>query len=395
MSNKVKHNVFRTNAWVHGRDATRWRWELIGFVGGLLLLAAALGNPMSWWRVGTAGPVTDAPQAVDLVGGALLAAAGVVVWTLLGWSLLIAVAVGMSRLAGGPGRFGRATVARLAPRPILRMLTVAVGLSVVAGTSGCAALPMAAGAPPTASSEPAVAGQSEVQPSADTAVNIDWPAAPAAPSSAPRTLSPTDASTGSAADVPTGPAMTTATTPAPGERPSAAVTAGPDPTTATGTPVRAPSVNPGTSTSSTTPSLSVAAQPPVPVTAPSEVAHAAAPSPASATAVSVAPSDQPAASSRPPSNATTGTPLSAAQPVNAQLSNPAVLTAEGRPSAVTVRTGDTLWAIAQRALPAPATDDAIDAEWRAWYVTNAGVIGTDPDLIEPGQLLLAPHSKAG
>ncbi len=62
---------------------------------------------------------------------------------------------------------------------------------------------------------------------------------------------------------------------------------------------------------------------------------------------------------------------------------------------MTVRPGDTLWAIAERALPAPATDDDIDTQWRAWYVANAAVIGADPDLIQPGQLLLAPQSKAG
>jgi nucleoid-associated protein YgaU len=63
--------------------------------------------------------------------------------------------------------------------------------------------------------------------------------------------------------------------------------------------------------------------------------------------------------------------------------------------AVTVRPGDSLWAIAQRALPPPATDDDIDTAWHAWYVANIAVVGDDPDMIQPGQVLLPPHSKVG
>jgi len=60
---------------------------------------------------------------------------------------------------------------------------------------------------------------------------------------------------------------------------------------------------------------------------------------------------------------------------------------------LTVRPGDTLWAIAAAHLPAGADDAEIDRGWRAWYVANATVIGPDPDLILPGQHLLPPTTK--
>jgi LysM repeat protein len=57
---------------------------------------------------------------------------------------------------------------------------------------------------------------------------------------------------------------------------------------------------------------------------------------------------------------------------------------------VTVRPGDTLWAIAARDLPAGAPDHDIDSRWRAVYAANRLTIGLDPDLIRPGQRLRLP-----
>ncbi|RKW71648.1 hypothetical protein DWQ67_02075 [Galactobacter caseinivorans] len=57
---------------------------------------------------------------------------------------------------------------------------------------------------------------------------------------------------------------------------------------------------------------------------------------------------------------------------------------------VVVRQGDSLWSIAQRRLGPDATAADIDREWRLWYRHNHAVIGPDPDLIHPGQLLRAP-----
>jgi hypothetical protein len=57
---------------------------------------------------------------------------------------------------------------------------------------------------------------------------------------------------------------------------------------------------------------------------------------------------------------------------------------------VQVRPGDSLWLIAARRL-APAADDTdIAATWPRWYAANREVIGDDPDLILPGQLLSPP-----
>ena len=52
----------------------------------------------------------------------------------------------------------------------------------------------------------------------------------------------------------------------------------------------------------------------------------------------------------------------------------------------TVRSGDTLWDIAQREIP-NADDREITEAWRAIWRANRDVIGADPGLILPGQQL--------
>lgn len=54
-----------------------------------------------------------------------------------------------------------------------------------------------------------------------------------------------------------------------------------------------------------------------------------------------------------------------------------------------VQPGDSLWAIAARAL-GDASTDAVDGYWRAIYEANRDVVGEDPDLIFPGQTLTIP-----
>jgi hypothetical protein len=61
---------------------------------------------------------------------------------------------------------------------------------------------------------------------------------------------------------------------------------------------------------------------------------------------------------------------------------------------VLVRSGDSLWAIAERRLGPQATNQAVAAEWQRWYATNRALIGPDPDLITPGMVLHAPETKA-
>ncbi len=57
---------------------------------------------------------------------------------------------------------------------------------------------------------------------------------------------------------------------------------------------------------------------------------------------------------------------------------------------VVVREGDSLWAIAAAELGPGADGAAIAARWPQWYAANAALIGSDPDLIQPGQVLHAP-----
>jgi hypothetical protein len=60
---------------------------------------------------------------------------------------------------------------------------------------------------------------------------------------------------------------------------------------------------------------------------------------------------------------------------------------------VTVGTGDTLWDIAAKDLGKLATDAEIAAHWPKWYSTNKEVIGPDPAVLLPGQVLLAPANR--
>ncbi|MFC7491640.1 MULTISPECIES: LysM peptidoglycan-binding domain-containing protein [unclassified Knoellia] len=69
----------------------------------------------------------------------------------------------------------------------------------------------------------------------------------------------------------------------------------------------------------------------------------------------------------------------------------------GRPSPATgdevvVHRGDTLWSIAARHLGPQASDAEIAAAWPRWFAQNRGLIGDDPDLILPGQILRAPDT---
>lgn len=57
---------------------------------------------------------------------------------------------------------------------------------------------------------------------------------------------------------------------------------------------------------------------------------------------------------------------------------------------VIVEPGDTLWAIARRALPDGASNADIARSCGQWFAANRAVIGNDPDLILPAQRLRPP-----
>jgi hypothetical protein len=67
--------------------------------------------------------------------------------------------------------------------------------------------------------------------------------------------------------------------------------------------------------------------------------------------------------------------------------------AEARQRLVIVRPGDTLWSIAARDLAPGATPGQVAGRCEAIYRHNHGVIGSDPDLIRPGQVLRLTDSK--
>jgi len=56
--------------------------------------------------------------------------------------------------------------------------------------------------------------------------------------------------------------------------------------------------------------------------------------------------------------------------------------------------GDSLWAIACRDL-GTGSDARINRRWREIYVENREIIGSNPDLIFPGQMLSIPESSDG
>jgi hypothetical protein len=71
----------------------------------------------------------------------------------------------------------------------------------------------------------------------------------------------------------------------------------------------------------------------------------------------------------------------------------AVPVARPDPARHLVRPGDSLWSVAEAALLAsgsPATAAEVAAYWPRIYALNRAVVGADPDLLRPGQLLRLP-----
>lgn len=60
-----------------------------------------------------------------------------------------------------------------------------------------------------------------------------------------------------------------------------------------------------------------------------------------------------------------------------------------------VAPGDSLWSIAARQLGPGADDAAVAALWPRWYAANADVVGPDPGLLLPGQVLTPPAGTPG
>lgn len=64
--------------------------------------------------------------------------------------------------------------------------------------------------------------------------------------------------------------------------------------------------------------------------------------------------------------------------------------ASDRSAGIVVIRGDSLWSIAAAHLGPGATDAEVAAAWPRWWAANRHVIGSDPDLLRPGQILRPP-----
>jgi hypothetical protein len=101
--------------------------------------------------------------------------------------------------------------------------------------------------------------------------------------------------------------------------------------------------------------------------------------------------DRPAQAETPPPRVRLATPAAGGKP-----RVPSLTTAPAPAPAVVyvVVGGDSLWAIAERHLASrigrPPTSSDIDRFWREIYEANREIIGSDPDLIFPGQHFLIP-----
>lgn len=78
-------------------------------------------------------------------------------------------------------------------------------------------------------------------------------------------------------------------------------------------------------------------------------------------------------------------PMAASTVTPAATSSPSPAAAQ-----VVVAPGDTLWDLAARSLGDGARPAVIAQAWPAWWAANRDVIGTDPDLLQPGDRLTPP-----
>jgi nucleoid-associated protein YgaU len=71
-----------------------------------------------------------------------------------------------------------------------------------------------------------------------------------------------------------------------------------------------------------------------------------------------------------------------------------VAAVERQPGSYLVRSGDSLWSIAERLLPGASVTE-VDAAWRRIHRANRRLIGPDPDLIIAGTALRLPPMTSG
>ncbi len=264
----------------------------------------------------------------------VVAALSLLAWVLTCWLLLVTLLLLGSRLPGLMGRTASTLARGVAPLAVRRGVAATLGLGLL----------LAGGTPALASgtADAGGAGAGAVRstsPASSRAAwrDLDWP-----------TPEPSE-------DAPA--AAPTTAPPAPGSAPGSA------PGTA---PVTAPATSPATAPSTTVGTIET--------TYPADV-------------VGRGDDDRPL-------HTVPGT-----VPLPTALIAPPRVSAAASPSvdparSVVVRPGDSLWALAERAVSAtgqPATAAAVAVAWPHWWSANREVIGADPDLLLPGTVLRAPE----
>jgi hypothetical protein len=285
------------------------------------------------------------PRPDVVVGAIAVLVAIAVTWLLATWSGLVCLAALGTRLPGIAGAAARRVLVSITPAVVRRVVLAAAGVSIAAGLAACGSS-AAASTPPSGPPTSAIVSSTPMTGSTvipGVSVDLDWPVTAAAehPAESTRTDRTTPPAPSPTAVFPAAAAgSTTATPPTPEAGTSA-------PPTATPTGMTRPPTEPGPSMAG-----AAAARNPTP--------HSTAgPGPAAPTA---APTD----------------------------AGPAPIAMDAT-AGVIVRPGDSLWSIAAAQLPAGATARQIDATWRAWYRANRDVIGPNPNLVIPGQVLQAPQ----
>ncbi|MBB2922939.1 LysM peptidoglycan-binding domain-containing protein [Cellulomonas cellasea] len=328
-------------------------------------------------------PVDPATVSVDRVVELGVVGLGLAFAAWLVWGLAVATLCAAARAVGVTWRAGERAVAHHAPGLVRRALVVALGAGI--GVSG------AVGAHATAPGD---------------GLDVGWSATSSAsgPASTPASTPPVagdtsrTAPTERAADAPV-PAGTPGAAPggAPGAAPSGSAPAGPADGGAGADGAGAAGVQPdNAAASSAAPASEDVRGPGAGVGAGAGAgAGSGAGAGAGAGAEDGGHADRAgthAAGHVPtPSAALATTPTAVSRP-GASATDPGSGASDGAAAGetVVVAAGDSLWRIAQRALGPDATDQEVAAEWPRWYAANADVIGADPDLVVPGQVLRAP-----
>ncbi len=161
MSNVIKRVLgpSSTTAAAGSGSAPRRAWlQLAAGAAGLGVVAILLPPPGALARAALGGGT--AGLGAGAVDQAVLLLAGLAVWSLLGWLLLIAGCAGLARMPGVPGLAAGRLLRRVAPAAAGRLVAASLGVAVLGGVTGCAF--------------PALTGDGQTTTTVPT-ISIDWP----------------------------------------------------------------------------------------------------------------------------------------------------------------------------------------------------------------------------